>query len=82
MDFQLHAKDSGKHVRVVDRIAGAEAFNDFIDRDDTVTVSVNSNNDENGEVDVYAQMRNDSPEFMVYTDYEIRKNETLEIEDV
>ena len=41
-----------------------------------------SNDGQSGDVDIVAQMRNDSPWVNVQTDYAVRSGEVVEIDDV
>ncbi len=59
MQFTVHAQGSGKRVRVVDRIGGNEAYNDFLGPDATAAVTVESNDGQTGDIDLSAQMRAD-----------------------
>jgi hypothetical protein len=82
MQFTVHARGQGKRVRVVDRIGGADALNQFLGPDESADVTVASNDGQSGDVDIVAQMRNDSPWVNVQTDYAVRSGEVVEIDDV
>lgn len=82
MDFAVHAKGSGKRVKVNDRIGGVEAFNQFLGPDQVATVTVASNDGQTGDVDILAQMRADSPWTFTQEDYQVRAGETVDVEDV
>jgi hypothetical protein len=47
----------GKRVRVVDRIGGVDALNQFLDPDASANVTVASNDGQSGDVDILAQMQ-------------------------
>ena len=82
MDFTVHAKGAGKRIRVKDRIAGADAFNEFLDPDQSAIVTIGSNDGQTGDIDIFAQMRADSPWTIVKEDYSVRIGETVDVDDV
>ena len=82
MDFTVHATRSGKRIRVEDRIGGGEVFNKFVGPDSKETVSVASNDGREGDVDIAAQMRADSPWVIIQSDYRVVADETIEVDDV
>jgi hypothetical protein len=69
-------------IRIVDRIAGKEALNDFLNPEERRTVSVASNDGQSGDIDVYKRMTAQNPEYIDLEDYKVALNETLEIDDV
>jgi len=82
MQFSVHARGQGKRVRVVDRIGGGDALNAFLDPDASSNVTVASNDGKAGDVDILAQMQNDSPWYYIKTDYPVSSGETVEVDDV
>ncbi len=77
MQFSVHARGQGKRVRVTDCIGGGEVFNKFLNPDDSSDVTVATNDGQTGDVDITAQMRNDSPWVIVQSDYAVRSGESL-----
>jgi hypothetical protein len=82
MQFVVHAAGQGKRVRVVDRVGGGDAFNQFIDPDQEADVTVGSNDGQTGDVDIIVQMRSDSVWVNYKTDYPVQANEVVDINDV
>jgi hypothetical protein len=82
MQFSVHASGSGKRIQVIDRIAGGEALNQFVDADGVVSVNVGSSDGQSGSVDVNAQMRADGAWNVMKSDYAVAASETLDVEDV
>jgi hypothetical protein len=82
MDIVVHAKGSGKLVRVVDRIAGREVLNDFLAPEEQRPVSVASNDGQSGDIDVYKRMTAQNPEYIDRSDYHVALNEIVEVDDV
>ena len=82
LTFTLHAKGAGKIIVVTDRIAGKQVYNDFLGPDSGVSVGVASSDGSQGDIDVTAQMTANSPVVAVNTDYQVRQNETLDVNDV
>ena len=82
MQMYVRAVGAGKKIRVIDRIAGADAFNDWVDGGSTVGVDVNSPDGQSGNIDVQAQMTASNPWVIVQNDYAVAKDETVDVEDV
>jgi hypothetical protein len=82
MNFTVHAKNSGKRVKVNDRIGGVEAFNQFLDPDQVATVTVASNDGQTGDVDILAQMTASSSWTFTQEDYAVKAGETVDVDDV
>jgi hypothetical protein len=82
MQFTVHAASSGKRVRVQDRIAGTEAYNDFLAPDATAPVQVASNDGQTGDVDISAQMRADAPWVVLEQDYPVKAGDVYDVGDV
>jgi hypothetical protein len=81
MKFYVRASGSGKRIRVFDRIAGAEAFNRHLDPSESAEVAVASNDGQTGNVDIYKQMTAQNPEYVHETDYDVRAEETVDVDD-
>lgn len=82
MNFAVSAKGGGKRIRVNDRIGGVQAFNQFLDPDQVATVEVATNDGSTGDVDIFAQMRADSPWTIINENYPVRVGETVDVDDV
>jgi hypothetical protein len=80
MDFVIQAVDSGKTVRVVDRIANKEAFNNFLDKDQTMTVSVASKDGNTGNVDILKGIGGAANTYHE-SDYDVRAGEVVKVDD-
>jgi hypothetical protein len=80
--LQFTRRGSGKLVRIVDRIAGREVLNEFLDPEEKRPVSVTSNDGQSGDIDVYKRMTAQNPEYIDREDYHVVLNETVEVDDV
>ena len=81
MRCYVYAKESGKFIRVVDRIGGTEAFNDFVDAENTLPIDVRSNDGQSGSVDTYKRLSAQNVWEGQDTDYAVRAEEVLEFRD-
>jgi len=81
MDFTVHAQGQGKIIRVVDRMAGTDAFNKFLDADQISTVTVGSADGAAGDIDLYVQMSASAPVYLQQSDYKVAAGEQLEATD-
>lgn len=80
MNFTIVAVDSGKNIRVVDRITNKEAFNGFLDPGSSQVVSVASNDGKVGNIDVYKALQG-APNLAHEIDYDVAADEVMEIDD-
>jgi hypothetical protein len=80
MEFRLMAKNSGKNIRVFDRITKKDAFNDFLDPGKTVSVTVGTNDGETGNIDIYKSLRG-APNTVDRNDYDVKRDELVEVDD-
>lgn len=82
MQFSVRAKNSGKRIQVKDRIGGGEVFNQFLDPNVSAIVTVGSNDGSTGDIDINAQMRDDSVWVSVQTDYLVKAGDVVDVDDV
>ena len=75
------ANGSGKLIRVVDRIAGQEVLNSFVDAGSTVQLNVASNNGQDGDIDLYKRLQAQNPWTVDRSDYTVRVNENMGVDD-
>lgn len=80
MNFMIVAKDSGKTIQVKDRIANKIAFDSFLDPGQSATINVASNDGAAGSIDIYKALQG-SANTVHETDYDVRKDEIMEIDD-
>ena len=80
MNFTIVAVESGKSIRVVDRIASREVFNGFLDPGTPQPVSVASNDGKVGNIDVYKALQG-APNLVHEVDYDVENGEVMNIDD-
>ena len=82
MNFTIWAAGHGKFVQVIDRIANAEVFNQFVGPDGRMPVSVASPDDKLGNVDINARNHGNDGWTVRYTDYNVGAAEEIRVDDV
>ncbi len=82
MRMYVHAAGAGKTIQVVDRVAGADAFNGWVGPDATIAVDVQSPDGQTGNIDINARMTAANPWFAIQADYDVRADETIDVGDI
>lgn len=81
MNIFIQAVDSGKAVRVIDRINSTVAFEGFLElADGAVPVNVASNDGQEGNIDIFKGLRA-PPNVVSKTDYDVKVDEIVYISD-